>query len=88
MISAGIPIPDDGECTLGDDFSRTSDDSLAVHQNAKRKTAADHGCRTCMLFLFTVIQPQYRMDRDRYHGFRVQHGGNLSDDGFLCRKSH
>ena len=21
-----------------------------------------------MLFLFTVIQPQYRMDRDRYHG--------------------
>ena len=35
-----------------------------------------------MLFLFTVIQPQYRMDRDRYHGFRLQHGGNLSDDGF------
>lgn len=58
------------------------------HQNAKRKTAADHGRRTCMLFLFTVIQPQYRMDRDRYHGFRLQHGGNLSDDGFLCRKSH
>ena len=26
-----------------------------------------------MLFLFTVIQPQYRMDRDRYHGFRLQH---------------
>ena len=38
--------------------------------------AADHGCRTCMLFLFTVIQPQYRMDRDRHHGIRLQHGGN------------
>ena len=27
------------------------------------------------LFLFTVIQPQYRMDRDRYHGFGYSMAG-------------